>query len=168
VAGDSVAWRPDRQSGCGSATTVATSSRAASTSSSSVGGYRLGLRRHVERQQAASVTQFELLPRPPEERPENQPWPYWPMKLRTSSSHKEGATPLEHHDKRFTGQDGKVTGLETVNVEFVAATEAAADARGARYEKIWPADLVCWRWASSPETAESSRNLASKSTTAAT
>ncbi|MCB0428036.1 MAG: glutamate synthase subunit beta, partial [Mangrovimonas sp.] len=42
------------------------------------------------RQGALSVTNFEIMPKPPVDRPENQPWPYWPMRLRTSSSHKEG------------------------------------------------------------------------------
>lgn len=45
----------------------------------------------ANRQGAKSVTQIELLPKPPEERPESTPWPYWPMILRTSSSHEEGA-----------------------------------------------------------------------------
>ena len=42
------------------------------------------------RQGARSVTSFELLPQPPDGRPEGQPWPFWPMRLRTSSSHAEG------------------------------------------------------------------------------
>jgi glutamate synthase (NADPH) small chain len=43
------------------------------------------------RQGAASVTQIEVMPKPPVERPDNTPWPYWPMILRTSTSHEEGA-----------------------------------------------------------------------------
>ena len=68
---------------------------------------------------AASVTQFEVMPQPPEQ--ENKPlvWPYWPMKLRTSSSHEEGCTrEFAVSTKEFTGKDGKVTGLKTVHVEF--------------------------------------------------
>ena len=68
---------------------------------------------------AASVTQFEVMPQPPVE--ENRPltWPYWPMKLRTSSSHEEGCTrEFAVSTKEFTGKDGKVTGLKTVHVEF--------------------------------------------------
>lgn len=42
------------------------------------------------RQGAKSVTNFELLPEPTRERPTNQPWPFWPNRLRTSSSHEEG------------------------------------------------------------------------------
>ncbi len=68
---------------------------------------------------AASVTQFEVMPQPPEE--ENRPltWPYWPLKLRTSSSHEEGCVrEFAVSTKAFTGENGKVTGLTTVHVEF--------------------------------------------------
>jgi glutamate synthase (NADPH/NADH) small chain len=68
---------------------------------------------------AASVVQFELMPQPPEE--ENKPltWPYWPYKLRTSSSHEEGVTrEFAIATKEFTGDKGKVTGLKTVHVEM--------------------------------------------------
>ncbi|MFN4005453.1 MAG: glutamate synthase subunit beta [Hylemonella sp.] len=68
---------------------------------------------------AASVTQFELMPMPPEQ--ENKPlvWPYWPLKLRTSSSHEEGCVrEFAISTKEFIGKDGRVTGLKTVHVEF--------------------------------------------------
>ena len=73
---------------------------------------------------AASVTQFELLPQPPEE--ENRPltWPYWPIKLRTSSSHEEGCErEFAISTKEFIGdgkdgKTGKLTGLKTVRVEW--------------------------------------------------
>lgn len=68
---------------------------------------------------AASVTQFELMPQPPEQ--ENKPlvWPYWPLKLRTSSSHEEGCVrEFAISTKEFIGKDGKVTALKTVHVEF--------------------------------------------------
>lgn len=68
---------------------------------------------------AASVTQFEVMPQPPEQ--ENKPlvWPYWPLKLRTSSSHEEGCQrEFAISTKEFMGKDGKVTGLKTVHVEF--------------------------------------------------
>ena len=68
---------------------------------------------------AVSVTQFEVMPQPPEE--ENRPmtWPYWPLKLRTSSSHEEGCVrEFAVSTKAFTGENGKVTGLTTVHVEF--------------------------------------------------
>jgi glutamate synthase (NADPH/NADH) small chain len=68
---------------------------------------------------AASVTQFELLPRPPEE--ENKPlvWPYWPIKLRTSSSHDEGCErDWSVATKVLTGENGRVTGLTAVRLEW--------------------------------------------------
>ncbi len=68
---------------------------------------------------AASVTQFEVMPEPPVE--ENRPmtWPYWPLKLRTSSSHDEGCSrEFAISTKEFIGEKGKVTGLKTVKVEW--------------------------------------------------
>ncbi len=68
---------------------------------------------------AKSVVQFELMPQPPEE--ENKPlvWPYWPYKLRTSSSHEEGVKrEFAIATKEFIGDKGKVTGLKTVHVEM--------------------------------------------------
>jgi glutamate synthase (NADPH/NADH) small chain len=68
---------------------------------------------------AASVTQFEVMPQPPEQ--ENKPlvWPYWPLKLRTSSSHEEGCVrEFAISTQQFIGKDGKVTGLKTVQVEM--------------------------------------------------
>ena len=68
---------------------------------------------------AVSVTQFELMPQPPAE--ENRPmtWPYWPVKLRTSSSHEEGCDrEFAISTKEFIGENGKVTGLKTVRVEW--------------------------------------------------
>jgi glutamate synthase (NADPH/NADH) small chain len=67
---------------------------------------------------AASVTQFELLPQPPEH--ENKPlvWPYWPMKLRTSSSHEEGCQrDWSVQTKAFKGEGGKVSALVASRVE---------------------------------------------------
>jgi glutamate synthase (NADPH/NADH) small chain len=72
---------------------------------------------------AASVTQFELMPMPPQE--ENRPltWPYWPYKLRTSSSHEEGCErEFAIATKEFIGgsgkDKGKLTALRTVRVEW--------------------------------------------------
>jgi glutamate synthase (NADPH) small chain len=68
---------------------------------------------------AASVTQFELMPMPPEQ--ENKPlvWPYWPTKLRTSSSHEEGCErEFAIATKEFIGSKGKLTALKTVRVEW--------------------------------------------------
>jgi glutamate synthase (NADPH/NADH) small chain len=68
---------------------------------------------------AASVTQFELLPMPPEEEDKPLTWPYWPYKLRTSSSHEEGCQrEFAIATKEFVGEKGKLTGLKTVRVEW--------------------------------------------------
>jgi len=72
------------------------------------------------RQGAASVTQFELMPMPPEQENKALTWPYWPYKLRTSSSHDEGCTrDFAVATKRFI-DDGKgnVKALEAVRVEW--------------------------------------------------
>jgi len=71
------------------------------------------------RQRAKSITQFELLPQPPEQ--ENKPltWPYWPIKLRTSSSHQEGCErDWAVATKRFEGSNGRVEKLVAVRVEW--------------------------------------------------
>ena len=68
---------------------------------------------------AKSVSQFELLPQPPEE--ENKPlvWPYWPTKLRTSSSHEEGCSrDWSVATKRFEGKNGKLEKLIGVRLEW--------------------------------------------------
>ncbi|MCK9984611.1 MAG: glutamate synthase (NADPH) small chain [Azoarcus sp.] len=68
---------------------------------------------------AASVTQFELMPMPPEEENKALTWPYWPIKLRTSSSHEEGCErDFAVATKEFFGKDGKVTGLKAVRLEW--------------------------------------------------
>ena len=73
---------------------------------------------------AVSVTQFEVMPEPPEKENKAMIWPYWPMKLRTSSSHDESAEKglLQREfaisTKAFIGEKGKLTGLKTVQVEF--------------------------------------------------
>jgi glutamate synthase (NADPH/NADH) small chain len=68
---------------------------------------------------AKSVVQFELMPMPPEEENKQLTWPYWPYKLRTSSSHEEGVKrEFAIATKEFRGEKGKVTGLTTVTVEF--------------------------------------------------
>lgn len=68
---------------------------------------------------AASVVQFEVMPRPPEEEDRPLTWPYWPIKLRTSSSHEEGCErEFAIATKEFIGEGGKVTGVKTVRVEF--------------------------------------------------
>lgn len=71
------------------------------------------------RQGAASVTQLEIMPKPPEKEDKALTWPDWPLKLRTSSSHQEG---VERDwavlTKRVVGDGEKITGLECVRVEW--------------------------------------------------
>ncbi len=88
---------------------------------------------------AKSVVQFELLPMPPEQ--ENKPlvWPYWPVKLRSSSSHEEGCErEFAIATKEFIGEKGKLTALKSVRVEW--ANGKMTEVPGS--EKIIPADLV--------------------------
>ena len=93
---------------------------------------------------AASVTQFEVMPMPPEKEDKPLVWPYWPLKLRTSSSHDESSEKgllkreFAISTKEFIGKNGKVTGLKTVNVEFKDGKMVEV----AGSEKEYQADLV--------------------------
>jgi len=93
---------------------------------------------------AASITQFELLPQPPDE--ENKPlvWPNWPIKLRTSTSHEEGVNrDWSVTTKRFEGRNGKVEKLVAARVEWVREGHGApkmVEIPGSEFEL--PADLV--------------------------
>ena len=93
---------------------------------------------------AKSVTQFEVMPMPPEQEDKPLTWPYWPIKLRTSSSHEEGAArEFAVSTKEFVGdgkggKTGKVKALRTVQVEFKDGKLAEV----AGSEQEWPADLV--------------------------
>ena len=97
------------------------------------------------RQGAASVSNFEILGKPPVGRPENQPWPFWPMRLRTSSSHKEGAERFfSIATKEFKGDaNGNLKSLITTEV----AWEKGVDGRSVLKEipgtqKEWPCELA--------------------------
>ncbi len=97
----------------------------------------------VHRHGAASVHQFEIMPRPPDERAPSTPWPTWPLMHRTSAAHEEGGERVfSINTVAFTGVDGRVTGLQTVEVEQVI------DDNGMRFESVagteheYPADLV--------------------------
>ncbi len=87
---------------------------------------------------AKSVTQFELLPLPPD--PERNPvWPYWPTRLRTSSSHEEGVSrDWSIATKEFLGENGKVKALRTVRLEWKDGKTSEVPGS----ESILPADLV--------------------------
>jgi len=88
---------------------------------------------------ARSVTQFELLPMPPEQ--ENKPlvWPYWPIKLRTSSSHEEGCErEFAIATKEFLGEGGKLSALKAVRVEWQGGKMTEVPGT----EQVIPAQLV--------------------------
>ena len=91
------------------------------------------------RQGAKSVTQFELMPQPPKEENKGLTWPYWPQKLRTSSSHQEGCDrQFALATKEFIGENGKVTAVKTCNLIWENGKYCEVDGS----EKIYPADLV--------------------------
>ena len=88
---------------------------------------------------AASVTQFELMPMPPEQEERLLVWPYWPIKLRTSSSHEEGAVrEFAIATKEFIGEQGRLTGLKTVALDWKDGKMQEVPGS----EKMYPADLV--------------------------
>ncbi|WP_416760714.1 glutamate synthase subunit beta [Roseateles sp. So40a] len=88
---------------------------------------------------AKSVVQFELMPQPPEVEDRPMTWPYWPIKLRTSSSHEEGCErEFAIATKEFIGEKGKVTGVKTVRVEW--ANGKMVEVPGS--EQVLKADLV--------------------------
>jgi glutamate synthase (NADPH/NADH) small chain len=92
------------------------------------------------RHRAASVTQLELLPQPPEQEDRAATWPYWPLKLRTSSSHLEGDTQrlFSIATKEFIGEKGVLKAIRTVDLDWKDGrmNEIAGS------ERSYPADLV--------------------------
>ncbi len=87
---------------------------------------------------AASVTQFELLPMPPD-LDRNPVWPYWPQRLRTSSSHEEGAErDWSIGTKEFIGEDGKIKAIKAVRLEWKDGK--MSELPGSEF--VLPADLV--------------------------
>lgn len=96
------------------------------------------------RQKARSVTQIEILPKPSTERADNNPWPYWPNTLRTSSSHMEGCERRwSLSTKRFIGENGEVKQVELVTVDWSkddAGRWVMTERHGS--EEIVDADLV--------------------------
>lgn len=91
------------------------------------------------RHKAKSVTQIEVLAQPPTERGPNNPWPEWPMILRTSTSHEEGADrKWAILTKEFVGEDGKLTGLKLVDIKW--GEKGFTEIEGS--ERIIPCELV--------------------------
>ena len=91
------------------------------------------------RQGAKSVTQIEIMPKPPEKEDKGLTWPDWPMKLRTSTSHEEGvARDWAVLTREVVGEDGRVTGLKCVRIEWVDGQ--MQEIPGSEF--VLPADLI--------------------------
>ena len=97
------------------------------------------------RQGAKSITNFEIMPKPADSRTEDHPWPFWPFKLKTSSSHEEGS----HREwsiltKEFISDGkGNLSGLKTVDVEWKKISgerPKLVEVKGS--EKEWPCELA--------------------------
>ena len=92
----------------------------------------------AHRQGALSVYQFEILPAPPKERAQDNPWPLWPNILRSSSAHEEGG--IRDYcisTTRFSGHDGRVERLHGIRVEFVSngnGRKSMRDIPGSEFE----------------------------------
>ncbi|MFC0603520.1 glutamate synthase subunit beta [Winogradskyella pulchriflava] len=94
---------------------------------------------------AKSVTNFEILSKPTEGRPAHQPWPYWPMKLKTTSSHQEGVERFfSISTKEFLGdKDGNLKGLKTVEVEWLFKPGERPQLKEiSETEKTWDCELA--------------------------
>ena len=98
----------------------------------------------AHRQGARSVTQFEILPRPPDERdPDSNPWPLWPNIFRVSSAHEEGGVrEYSVNTTHFSGEDGRVTTLHAARVEMVTEGGRSSFQNIPGTEYAMEADLV--------------------------
>ena len=97
------------------------------------------------RQGAKSVTNFEILPKPPEYRSEKTPWPFWPLQLKTSSSHEEGCDRnwLINTKEFISNEKGELTGLITVEVAWkMTPGEHPQLIEKEGSEKVWPCELA--------------------------
>jgi glutamate synthase (NADPH/NADH) small chain len=97
------------------------------------------------RQGAKSVVNFEIMPKPPGQRSASTPWPFWPLKLKTSSSHKEGVERnwLINTKEFIKDKEGKLIALKTINVQWeVIPGKRPKLIEIAGTEKTWPCDLA--------------------------
>ena len=95
------------------------------------------------RQKADSVTQIEILDKPSEKRAEDNPWPFWPNTLRTSSSHLEGCERRwSLNTRRFIGENGVLKAVEVVKVEWTKNNGQMSMREIPGTEEIIEADLV--------------------------
>ena len=94
---------------------------------------------------AKSVVNFEIMPKPPGHRSTTTPWPFWPLQLKTSSSHKEGVERnwLINTKEFVKDETGKLIALKTVNVEWkMVPGQRPQLIEIAGTEKTWPCDLA--------------------------
>jgi glutamate synthase (NADPH/NADH) small chain len=94
---------------------------------------------------AKSVVNFEIMPKPPGHRSASTPWPFWPLKLKTSSSHKEGVERnwLINTKEFIKDKEGKLIALKTINVQWeVIPGKRSELIEIAGTEKTWPCDLA--------------------------
>jgi glutamate synthase (NADPH/NADH) small chain len=94
---------------------------------------------------AASVTNFEIMPKPPIGRSKTTPWPFWPLQLKTSSSHEEGCDRnwLINTKEFLINDKGDLTALKTVEVEWkLKPGERPELVEKPGSEKIWPCELA--------------------------
>lgn len=96
------------------------------------------------RQGAVSVTQIEIMPKPPVGHNPATPWPQWPVVLKTTSSHEEGCTRRwSLNSTKFIGRNGRVTGVEVEEVEWITDTDSGRPVMKATGKKeIIEADMV--------------------------
>ncbi|WP_081211786.1 glutamate synthase subunit beta [Salegentibacter sediminis] len=94
---------------------------------------------------AKSVTNFEIMPMPPQQRSKENPWPYWPFTLKTTSSHEEGVNRnWSISTKEFIkDKEGNLKALKTVNIEWVKGENGRPQLQEVPdSEKEWPCDLA--------------------------
>ena len=97
----------------------------------------------AHRQGCASVHQFEIVPRPPEDRTPANPWPQWSNVFRVSSAHEEGGVrEYSINTKRFLGEKGRVQALEAVRVESKVVDGRPTFVEVPGTIQVYPADLV--------------------------
>ncbi|QDT67346.1 Glutamate synthase [NADPH] small chain [Planctomycetes bacterium MalM25] len=99
---------------------------------------------------AKSIVNLEVVPQPPDERRDNNPWPQWPQVYRVDYSHAEmiaanGEDPRKYQTllKEYVGENGKLTGVKSVELDWSKPVEGGApfsEVPGS--EKVWPADLA--------------------------
>ncbi|MFT4577158.1 MAG: glutamate synthase (NADPH/NADH) small chain [Polaribacter sp.] len=97
------------------------------------------------RQGAKSVTNFEIMPKPSILRNESTPWPFWPLQLKTSSSHEEGCDRnwLINTKEFITNNKGELTALKTVNVEWeIIPGQRPKLIEVPNSEKTWPCEMA--------------------------